>query len=73
MIIEQLIAAKKKVRIMAPYYYPVKELENRLIEAAQRGVEVEIITARKRDIPCYRNLKNAYLMRKLIQNGIKVY
>lgn len=73
MIIERLQSSKKKVRIIAPYYYPMKVLERELIATAERGVDIEMITSRKRDIPCYRNLKNAYLMRKLIKNGIKVY
>jgi phosphatidylserine/phosphatidylglycerophosphate/cardiolipin synthase-like enzyme len=72
-MIERLKRSKKRVKIMAPYYYPMRVLEKELIAAAERGVEIEIITARKRDIPCYRNLKNAYLIRKLIDSGITVY
>lgn len=40
--------------------------------AVERGVQVEILTARKRDIPSYRNFKNANLMNHLVKNGITV-
>lgn len=59
--------------MISPYYYPIKIMDTELINAAKRGVDVEIVTARKRDIPCYRNMRNFMLMRKLIENGVKVY
>lgn len=51
----------------------MKKVEQSLSEAVKRGVKVEIITARKRDIPVYRNLVNANHMAHLIKNGIEIY
>eukprot|EP01017_Pseudomicrothorax_dubius_P031888 TRINITY_DN4118_c0_g2_i1.p1 TRINITY_DN4118_c0_g2~~TRINITY_DN4118_c0_g2_i1.p1 ORF type:complete len:459 (+),score=123.17 TRINITY_DN4118_c0_g2_i1:116-1492(+) len=65
--------AKTSLRIIQPYYNPIKKVENALIAAAQRGVQVEVITAGKRDQPCYSNLINARLMTRLLKAGISVY
>jgi len=72
-LIEKIQNATKNIRIISPYYFPIKALESELIRAVERGVDIEIITAQKRDIPCYRNFKNAMLMRKVIRQGIRVY
>lgn len=72
-ILDQMAKAKKSIRIIAPYYYPYKEFEDAAILAKKRGVEVEIITARKRDQPAYAKLKNAVLAQRLQMEGIKVY
>lgn len=42
-------------------------------DAVKRGVEVELITAQNRDIPCYRHLKNDHILHNLITGGVKVY
>ena len=73
MIINKLRTCKKNIRIITPYYIPMRQFEKEVIAAARRGVDVEIITAQKRDIPGYKNLKNSYLMRKVIRNGVKVF
>mmetsp|Transcript_6788 Transcript_6788/g.11420 ORF Transcript_6788/g.11420 Transcript_6788/m.11420 type:complete len:107 (-) Transcript_6788:229-549(-) len=39
----------------------------------KRGVEVEIITARKRDQPIYKSFLNSDLFSQLIAKGAKVY
>lgn len=45
-----------------------------MIEAMQkRNVQVEIITARKRDQPVYKTFLNSYLFRKLHKHGAVVY
>lgn len=44
-----------------------------LKDAVKRGVEVELITAKNRDIPCYRHLKNDHILHDMISEGIKVY
>jgi phosphatidylserine/phosphatidylglycerophosphate/cardiolipin synthase-like enzyme len=50
----------------------VKKLDEEIISAVKRGVQVELITARNRDIPSYRAFKNANLMNHLVKNGVKV-
>lgn len=72
-LFNHLVEAEKKVTIIAPYYsdsiiqyLPIKE-------AAQRGVEIEILTSKKRDIDCYKDLENGVLFSELIKSGVKVY
>ena len=53
-LLEIIQKAKSKIRIIQPYVQNVEEIEEALIEAIEkRGVDVEIITARKRDQPIY--------------------
>ena len=53
-LLEIIKKAQKNIRIIQPYIQNVEEIENAIIEAIdERGVEVEIITARKRDQPIY--------------------
>jgi len=72
MLVEQIRQAKDKIMIVSPYYYPVKKIDKELLKAVQRGVKVELITARRRDIPSYRDFKNANLMNHLVKNGVNV-
>jgi phosphatidylserine/phosphatidylglycerophosphate/cardiolipin synthase-like enzyme len=52
----------------------VDEIEDALIEAIEkRGVDVEIITARKRDQPIYKSFLNSDLFSELIKKGVRVY
>lgn len=39
----------------------------------KRGVKVELITARRRDIPCYKDLRNDHILHDMILSGMKVY
>lgn len=49
-VLEMIKRAEKSIKIIQPYVTNVDELEDLLIEAARdRGVQVEIITARIRD------------------------
>ena len=49
-ILEIIGKAERSIRIIQPYVQNVEEIEEALFEAMdKRGVEVEIITARKRD------------------------
>jgi phosphatidylserine/phosphatidylglycerophosphate/cardiolipin synthase-like enzyme len=51
----------------------VNNIDKALISAVKRGVDVEIITAKKRDIPAYMPFKNWLLFRNYLKNDIKVY
>jgi cardiolipin synthase len=68
-----MLAAKKKIVILAPYYYDSILKYFPLKEIAQSGVEVEILTSQKRDISCYKDLLNNLLFKELIDSGVKVY
>lgn len=70
---DEIKNAKKKIQIISPYYYQIKKIEFLLKEAAKRGVHVEIITSRRRDIACYKHLRNDHILHDLIKEGIKVY
>ena len=65
--------AKSKVQIIQPYIQNIREFEDALEDAMKRNVEVEIITARKRDQPIYASLLNSDLFRRLLKSGAKVY
>ncbi|CAI2371876.1 unnamed protein product [Moneuplotes crassus] len=65
--------SKKKIQIIQPYIQNIKELEDALEDALNRGVDVEIISARKRDQPIYASLLNSDLFSRMIKAGAKVY
>ena len=59
--------------MVQPYYYPVRRCEQKLIQAMERGVQVELITSAKRDQPVYHYIKNYLLLRNLFHPNIKIY
>ena len=70
---DRIKTSKKKILIISPYYYQVKKIEALLKDAVKRGVHVELITAKNRDIPCYKDLKNDHILHELIAEGVNVY
>lgn len=73
-VLSMIKNSRKNIRIIQPYVQNIAELEDLLVEAmTERGVEVEIISARNRDQPCYKNFLNSVLFDKLQKNGAKVY
>ena len=73
-LLEIIQKAEKSIRIIQPYVQNVEELEEELFEAMEkRNVEVEIITARKRDQPIYKTFLNSDLFSELMKRGAKVY
>jgi phosphatidylserine/phosphatidylglycerophosphate/cardiolipin synthase-like enzyme len=53
-VLEMIRRAEKNIKIIQPYVTNVDELEDLIVEASRdRKVEVEIISARIRDQPCY--------------------
>jgi phosphatidylserine/phosphatidylglycerophosphate/cardiolipin synthase-like enzyme len=52
---------------------PIDELEDALGDALDRGVKVEIISARNRDQPVYKSLLNSDLFAKLHSKGAIVH
>jgi phosphatidylserine/phosphatidylglycerophosphate/cardiolipin synthase-like enzyme len=69
-VLEMIKRAEKSIRIIQPYVTNVDELEDLLIEAARdRGVKVEIVTARIRDQPVYRTFLNADLFRRMFREA----
>lgn len=72
-VVEQMHKANGSIRIIQPYYYPIKRFEQVLIKALERGVSVELITAGRRHTSVYAPLKNSILLNNLLKNGLKVY
>ena len=72
-VIQQMNEAKESIRIIQPYYYPIKKFEKVLVQALERGVKVELITAGKRHTSVYAPLKNSVLLNQLLKNGLQVY
>lgn len=52
---------------------PIDELETALVGALDRGVKIEIVSARNRDQPAYKCLLNSDLFNKLSKRGAVIY
>lgn len=72
-IVQMIKEAKKEIVIVQPYYLRLREIDYYLIDAKRRGVDVTIVTAGKRDQPCYRPLINKKLMNHFIYENMNVY
>lgn len=72
-LFNNIVRAKRKIVLLSPYYFDSVLEFLPLVEAVERGVEVEILTSKNRDIDCYKSLKNEYLFKELIEAGVKVY
>jgi cardiolipin synthase len=48
-LIEIIDTAQHSIQIIQPYYLPIQDVDVAILKALERGVKVEIITARKRD------------------------
>ncbi len=72
-ILQKIHESKESIKIIQPYYYPIRKFEKALLSALKRGVSVELITTAKRDQPAYTSLKNILLLNELVKNGLKVY
>jgi cardiolipin synthase len=48
-LIEIIDNAQHSIQIIQPYYLPIQDVDDAILKALERGVKVEIITARKRD------------------------
>lgn len=72
-MVELVKKAENKIQIIQPYIQNIVELEDALEDALNRGVEVEVISARKRDQPIYASLLNSDLFKRMLKSGAKVY
>jgi len=64
--------ATKYCYISTPYFLPPEGLKNSLIEAANRGVDVRILTAGISDVPIVQ-AASKHVYNLLIRNGVKIY
>lgn len=71
-ILGALSVARKKIRIMTPYFIPDRALLASLCAAALRGVEVNLILPEKNNIPLIHWAARAYL-HELVAAGVRVF
>lgn len=72
--VHQLISnAKDSITIIQGYYMNIKPIEEILLRALKKGVNIQIITSKNRSGTIYKYFLNGVLFEKLIQNGASVY
>ena len=70
--VSMLDNARKKVRLINPYFVPTHSVRDALKRCIDRGVEVEILISEKSDIPLTPDASH-YVGRLLQKRGAKVY
>ena len=66
-------SARQSIRITTPYFLPDRSARHALVEAVQRGVQVQILTAGPRiDHPYIRTLSR-HNSRRLLRGGAEIY
>ncbi|MDD3764321.1 MAG: cardiolipin synthase [Nevskiales bacterium] len=65
-------AARKRIRIMTPYFLPPTEVAGELRAAALRGVEVEIILPAKNNLP-FVHWASRHQLWQLMRYGVSVF
>jgi cardiolipin synthase len=71
-IYSMIQSAERDIVIIQPYYVRLKKVDDMLIEAKRRGVNVKLITAFNRDQPAYKHLYNSELFGHLIKENIRI-
>lgn len=71
-LINKLRRAKKNIYILNPYFVPNKEINEELIHAKKRGVDVKIVVPERSDMKLFPRI-NSYFLQKFIYHGIKIY
>lgn len=64
--------AQKSIRLTTPYFVPPPRLLNALVRAAQRGVDVAVLTAGLSDVPIAA-VGARHLYGKLLRSGVTIY
>jgi cardiolipin synthase len=67
-----IACARKRVRIMTPYFIPDRSTISGLVTAALRGVEVDIVLPSRSNIPLIQWASMAYLW-ELLRFGVRVF
>jgi len=65
--------SKKRIRIITPYFVPNVEIESALINAAKRGVDIQMVFPSKPDEKNWTILLNRTSYKKYIDNGVKIF
>lgn len=64
--------ARKKIRIMTPYFLPTMPLAAALTSAAQRGVDVGVILPESNNL-AYMNWATLHMLPQFLQAGVRVW
>lgn len=64
--------ANSRCFFTTPYFLPVWELENDILQAVSRGVDIRILMAGKTDVPLMR-LAGHYAYTKFLTAGVRIY
>lgn len=64
--------ARKRVILAQGYYYNIKKIQKALKKAAERGVQIELLTTKYRDQMAYKDLSNAKITKKLMNIGASI-
>lgn len=72
-IVHNIEQAKESIKIVQPYYIPIRRFESVLVKALERGVKVELITAGRRHTSVYTSIKNSIMFNTMLKSGLKVY
>ena len=67
-----IAAARESIRIVTPYFIPEESIVDALNVAAMRGIEVDLITPVKNNLP-YVQWASFGIMRPLLQHGVNVW
>ncbi len=70
--VQALRGAKKRVLIINPYFTLCRHIKRALREAAERGVDVQVMVSAKSDIPITPRVVE-YNVHQLMKRGVKVY
>lgn len=71
-LLMQIRAAQSSVRLVTPYFLPPHRLRRALINAARRGVKVEILMSAKTDVPLADHVSHSYFP-GLLRHGIQLF
>ncbi|KAK5581006.1 hypothetical protein RB653_001033 [Dictyostelium firmibasis] len=66
-------ASRDHCLLTTPYFLPPRKIRKALINAANRGVDVKIITAGKSDVPWFRNASRYIYPIFLRNKGVRIY
>jgi cardiolipin synthase A/B len=70
--LKRIWTAREKIWFVTPYFIPQRKLIRALGKAAQRGVDVQILSSQRSDVQIFRTLQYFYYP-YLLSKGVKVF
>lgn len=72
LLITALASAERRVQLESPYFIPGRRVLDALAQAAARGIEVDLVLARRTDHPLLRRAAR-WLLPRLIERGVRIF